>query len=141
MINGQRRWFSGPATWTQFPSEAGTITGFQTNAHSKSEWTVLLAAFGNQPGTFHCEDPRTGGVSISNGILSDGGIRQDETAYGTSVSTAQCTITLLTYGPNKGDHVTGTFTAELDISRGSSPVTHLSMTNGKFDLVQYADVP
>lgn len=144
-INGQARVFDGPATWTKFPREGGTIVGFQTNARSASEWTLVLAVFGNTPGTYDCSaaagEDRGGGLSISNAFLADGGLNPDEIRYGGTVTSEQCSITLETYGDKQGDHVTGTFTGELDLSQGDTKVTHLSLTNGKFDLVQFSDVP
>ena len=141
-INGQKRVFEGPAAWTKFPSDGGTIVGFQTNAHSASDWTLVLAVFGNAPGTYSCSgSPRSGGLSLTNRILGDGGTVADPTEYGGTVSSEQCSITLVSYGSQQGDHVTGTFSGELDLSQGNAPVTHLSLTNGKFDLVQFASVP
>ena len=140
-INGQPRVFDGQSTWTKFPSEGGEVVGFQTNANATG-WVFVLAVFNNQPGTYTCGDGlgTGGGVSI-HALLPDGGFDPDAVAYGGTVTSEECTITLESYSPLKDGHITGTFTAELDLSGGTSPVQHLSLTNGKFDLVNYSDVP
>jgi hypothetical protein len=61
--------------------------------------------------------------------------------YGNQVASQVCSVTVTQYGSKMGDHVVGTFTAELDRTFGSSPIQHMSLTNGQFDLVQYYDVP
>ena len=140
-INGQVRVFDGQSTWTKFPSEAGEVVGFQTNANATG-WVFVLAVFNNEPGTYTCGGGlgAGGGVSI-HALLPDGGFDPDAVSYGGTVTSEECSITLESYSPLKDGHVTGTFTAELDLSGGDSPVKHLSLTNGKFDLVNYSDVP
>lgn len=140
-INGQPRVFDGQSTWTKFPSDAGEVVGFQTNATANG-WMLLLAVFGNEPGAYDC----AGGVGAGGGVsiherLPDGGHDPNAITYGATSYSAECTITLESYSAAKGGHVTGTFTAELDRSSGNATIDHLSLTNGKFDLVNYSDVP
>lgn len=138
-INGVKRTFDGVAAWTQTKFDGGMTPGFQTNAHSQNDWTFVLALFGVAPGTYTC--PHGGGLMLTNAMQNDGGFRQDATEYGSYEGTYTCTIQLSSYGSRKGDHVTGTFSGELDLSAGDAPVRHLSLTDGKFDLVQFADTP
>jgi hypothetical protein len=107
--------------------------GFQTNA-SGGNSTFVMAVFDAKQTNNTCVDG--GGLSLIKGPLT-GPIAE----WGSRAMTKTCTITLTQYGPRKGDHVKGTFSAELDLSEGSSPVKHLSLTNGTFDLIQFADTP
>lgn len=143
-INGRQVTFNGVAGWTKVNSDAGTIVGFQTNAHDSKEWTFVMGVFGNAPGTYSCVgQTRTSGLSLTNQIKSDGGYEPNGIEYGGTDTTEMCSITLTSYGSNKGDHVTGTFTAQLGLSHGfdQTSVTMITLTDGKFDLVQFADTP
>ena len=103
-----------------------------------------MGVFGNAPGTYSCVgQTRTSGLSLTNQIKSDGGYDPNGIEYGGTDTTEVCSITLTSYGPKKGDHVTGTFTAELGLSHGFdlTSVTKVTLANGKFDLVQFADTP
>ncbi len=142
VINGQLRAFDGEAGWSKSYPDGGVQNGFQTNARDGNHWTILLAVFGDQPGTYDCG--HGGGLGIFRDLpLPDGGFDPDRIEYGGTVTTAACTITLTSYGPRKGDHVTGTFSAKLGLSNGfdKTTVKTLQLDNGKFDLVQFADTP
>jgi hypothetical protein len=140
-INGEKRSFTGPATWMEFQGDGQTVVSVQTNAKSESGWTLMLATFGTTPGVYTCGGSPLGGLSITNIMLPGGGTRDRPTEFGGTDTTEACTVTLASYGRRKGDHVTGTFRGELDLSRGQWPVEHLSLTDGKFDLVQSMDSP
>jgi hypothetical protein len=137
-INGVERSFDGPATWTRWNVDGGAVDGFQTNARSANGWTLLLAVRETSPGTYTCEVDSVGGLSLSRWSDADG---SDRTTFGGYVGREKCTITLVSHGPSKGDHVTGTFSGELDRTEGSHPETKLVLTDGTFDLVQFADTP
>jgi hypothetical protein len=143
-INGKPRIFEGPATWTKFPTDGGPIyIGFQSNATSGNNWVFVLAVFDHETSkTYACNAGigEGGGISVHQ-RLPDGSSDPNGVEYGGTANTAECSILLESYSSYKDGHITGTFDAELDLSGGDSPVKHLSMTNGKFDLVQTSDVP
>lgn len=136
-IDGVERSFDGPATWTKFNIDGGMVDGFQTNARSANGWILLLSLFSTTPGTYTCETNSSGGLSLSRS--SDDG--SDRTTFGGYVGKGKCTITLTAHGPKKGDHVSGTFSGELELTEGDYPDKKLVLTDGTFDLVQFADTP
>lgn len=133
VINGNARTFDGVSTWTKFLQADAHQAGFQTNAPG-ADATFVMGVFDGTPGANTCAN----GASIS---IYKGPLATPSASWGTSFTTATCTVNVTQYGPLKGNHVVGTFSAELDLSGGSSSVKHLSLTNGTFDLVQYADTP
>ena len=71
VINGQLRSFDGVAAWSQSFPDGGTQNGFQTNSHDSKGWTILLAIFGDRPGTYDCL--HGGGLGVFHHWLADGG--------------------------------------------------------------------
>lgn len=136
-INGVERSFDGGATWTKFNVDGEMTDGFQTNARSANGWTVMLAIHATAPGEYTCETDSRGGLSLSRS--NDDG--SDRTTFGGYVGKAECTIILTDHGPRKGDHVTGTFSGELQLTEGDYPDKKLVFTDGTFDLVQFSDTP
>lgn len=143
-INGSRVTFTGVAGYETINADGGQIVGFQTNAHDSKDWTFVMGVFGNALGTYSCAGPtRNAGLSLTNQIKSDGGYDPKGIEYGGTQSTEMCSITLTSYGPQKGDHVTGTFSAELGLTNGfdQTSVEKVTLADGTFDLVQFADTP
>lgn len=136
-INGVERSFNGPATWTKFNIDGGPVEGFQTNARSANGWMLLLAVRETALGTYTCEVDSSGGLSLSQDD-DDGSSR---TIFGGQVGRQTCTIDLATHGSRKGDLVSGTFSGELELTKGDYPVQTLVFTEGTFELVQFADTP
>ncbi len=144
-INGQVRTFDGKAGWYKSFLDGGTLVGFQTNAKDGKDWTLSLAVFGSAraPGEYTCGGTPHAGLGPTNQLKSDGGIDSHGIDYGSTVQTGDCSLTLVSFGPNKGDHVTGTFRGVLRLSGGYdlTTVDTMTFTDGKFDLVQFADTP
>ena len=136
-INGAERSFDGPATWTKVNIDGGMEEGFQTNAQSANGWTLLLSVFSITPGTYTCETGFRGRLSLARSN-PDGSNR---TTFGGYAGKSKCTITLTAHGPNKGDLVSGAFSGELELTEGDFPEKKLVLTDGTFDLVQFADTP
>lgn len=139
-INGQPRVFDGRAGWVKGPNPSGEeVVGFQTDADSTTHWSLFLSLGDHQLGTYTCgADDFLGGLSIG----PDGQWNDDSPFYGGPIGSSasgSCTITLESYSPKKGEHVTGTFSGELELSHGKANITHLSLTDGKFDLVNIGD--
>ncbi len=91
VINGQLRAFDGEAGWSKSYPDGGVQNGFQTNARDGNHWTILLAVFGDQPGTYDCG--HGGGLGIFRDLpLPDGGFDPDRIEYGGTVTTAGGTV-------------------------------------------------
>ena len=86
----------------------------RSRASPLGDETLSCWVFGNQPGTYTCDGAvgEGGGVSIHE-ELPDGGYDPSLIVYGGTVYTQQCTITLESYSPMKGGHVTGKFIADV----------------------------
>jgi hypothetical protein len=89
---------------------------------------LVLAVFDAKVGTTYSCDADGARVSL---------VREDLVTD--DYNPTECSLTLDEYGPSKGDHVRGTFTASL-ISHAASG-GDLELTEGTFDLVMFSDTP
>lgn len=129
-INGQKRVFDASGLAAQYDS-----TGVQVRGISENGWQLSIMLEGRDPGTYDCTDAAyhagKSGLFLDN-VADDGKIN----GY---TAPSSCTVTLTSVGPKAGDHVVGTFVAELELDRGSWPLAHLTLAEGKFDLVRTRD--
>jgi hypothetical protein len=134
LVNGQLRTFGDPrASTSKDISDGGSGAVSVLIMGSYLTTGISIANLDDTQLTPACP----GGVVIALTIGS--GINRTE--WGGRLGAQSCSVQVTDYGRAKGSRVAGTFSAELELTRGSSPIQHLSVTQGTFDVKQLADPP
>jgi hypothetical protein len=129
VINGETRVFDASGLAASYDANGVQVRGISVNG-----WQLNIMLSGHEPGTYDCTDASY--HADHSGFFLDKTTDDKTIGY---TPPRSCSVTLTASGDRAGDHVVGTFRAELDLDRGSWPLAHLSLAEGKFDLVKTRD--